>query len=169
MRRSHNGLHGSHWTASYRSSNPLLYEGAMVAKHRQEFSRNFCGSAAPETEPFLTLADPQQIDSKLLPNATARKPVASVRPGVTARHSLTALGSDGSPSFEPLLDLREASAVLGMHWKTLEAKARGHEVPAFKVGKRWRFRLSSLNSWLEHGINSNTTDHAVVTRQERCS
>ena len=69
--------------------------------------------------------------------------------------------------FEPLLDLQEAALVLGMHWKTLEIKARHREVPAFKVGKRWRFRLSSLNSWLEHGINSNTTDQAVVTGQEQ--
>lgn len=68
------------------------------------------------------------------------------------------------PTFEPLLDLQEAALVLGMHWKTLETKARHREVPAFKVGKRWRFRLSSLNSWLDHGINSNTTDRAAVTR-----
>ncbi len=70
-------------------------------------------------------------------------------------------------AFEPLLDLQEAAVILGMHWKTLEIKARHREVPAFKVGKRWRFRLSSLNSWLEHGINSNTTDHAALTRQEQ--
>ena len=105
-------------------------------------------------------------DLPLVPDA--RKPVASVRPSITARHSSFAASQPATP-FEPLLDLHEAATVLGMHWKTLEAKARGHEVPAFKVGKRWRFRLSSLNSWLEHGINSNTTDHAVVTRQERCS
>ena len=70
-------------------------------------------------------------------------------------------------AFEPLLDLQEAASILGMHWKTLEIKARHREVPAFKVGKRWRFRLSSLNSWLEHGINSNTTDHAALTGQEQ--
>jgi excisionase family DNA binding protein len=72
-----------------------------------------------------------------------------------------------TPTFEPLLDLHEAATVLGMHWKTLESKARQHEVPAFKVGKRWRFRLSSLNSWLEKGLKSNTTDRAAVTRQEQ--
>jgi len=71
--------------------------------------------------------------------------------------------------FEPLLDLHEAAQVLGMHWKTLEGKARQHEVPAFKVGKRWRFRLSSLNNWLENGIKSNVTDQAVVTGQEQHS
>jgi excisionase family DNA binding protein len=72
-------------------------------------------------------------------------------------------------AFEPLMDLQEAALVLGMHWKTLEGKARHREVPAFKVGKRWRFRLSSLNSWLDHGINSNTTDQAAVTGQEHHS
>ena len=72
-------------------------------------------------------------------------------------------------TFEPLLDLHEAASVLGMHWKTLEGKARDKQVPAFKVGKRWRFRLSSLNVWLERGINSNTTDHAVLTGQEQHS
>ena len=71
-----------------------------------------------------------------------------------------------SAVFEPLLDLHEAASVLGMHWKTLEGKARHREVPAFKVGKRWRFRLSSLNNWLETGLKSNTTDQAVVTGQE---
>ena len=72
-----------------------------------------------------------------------------------------------SPGFESHLDLHEAATVLGMHWKTLEGKARQHEVPAFKVGKRWRFRLSSLNNWLEAGLKLNTTDRADVTRQEQ--
>jgi excisionase family DNA binding protein len=80
------------------------------------------------------------------------------------------IARQSSPSnFEPLLDLHEAATVLGMHWKTLEGKARHKEVPAFKVGKRWRFRLSSLNHWLENGIKSNTTDHAVLTGQEQHS
>ena len=70
-------------------------------------------------------------------------------------------------SFEPLLNLREAAAILGMHWKTLEGMARGRKVPAVKVGKRWKFRLSSLNMWLEKELNSETTDHAVLTGQEQ--
>jgi excisionase family DNA binding protein len=69
--------------------------------------------------------------------------------------------------FEPLLNLEEAAAVLGMHWKTLEGMARGGKVPAFKVGKRWKFRLTSLNRWLEDGLHSTTTDHAVLTGEEQ--
>lgn len=70
-------------------------------------------------------------------------------------------------AFEPPLDLHEAASILGMHYKTLEKKARNREIPAMKVGKRWRFRLSSLNSWLETGLKLNTTDRADVTGQER--
>ncbi len=68
-------------------------------------------------------------------------------------------------AFEELLDLRQAASLLGMHWKTLETMARDHKVPALKLGKR-RFRVSALNSWLEHRINSNTTNHAALTGQE---
>jgi excisionase family DNA binding protein len=68
--------------------------------------------------------------------------------------------------FESLLNLQEAALLLGMHPKTLEAMARGGRIPAMKVGKRWRFRVSSLNAWLEHGLNSITTNHAVLTGQE---
>ena len=69
-------------------------------------------------------------------------------------------------AFEELLDLREAASLLGMHWKTLQSMARGRRIPALKVGKRWRFRVSALNSWLEHGINSNTTNHADLTGKD---
>lgn len=70
-------------------------------------------------------------------------------------------------TFEVLLNLQEAAAILGLHWKTLEAMARNHKVPALKVGKRWRFRLSSLNAWLENELNSSTTIHAAVTGEEQ--
>ena len=75
-----------------------------------------------------------------------------------------------SPSFERLLDLHEAAAILGMHWKTLEGMARNRKVPSVKVGKRWKFRLSSLNTWLEDELNSTTTtNRAVLTGEEQHS
>ena len=69
--------------------------------------------------------------------------------------------------FEPLLNLDAAAAVLGMHWKTLERMARNRKVPALKVGKRWKFRLTSLNGWLEDGLNSTTTNRAVIAEEEQ--
>lgn len=56
------------------------------------------------------------------------------------------------PAFERLLNLQEAAALLEMHWKTLESMARKGAVPAFRVGRRWRFRASLLNQWLEKGL-----------------
>jgi excisionase family DNA binding protein len=66
-----------------------------------------------------------------------------------------------------LLNLKEAAAILKMHWKTLEGRARNRKVPALKVGKRWKFRLTSLNTWLENELNSTTTDYAVLTGEEQ--
>jgi len=60
----------------------------------------------------------------------------------------------GSPSlaegrFEPLLDTEETARLLRMHPRTLRTKARNREIPAIQVGRRWRFRVSVLNHWLE--------------------
>jgi excisionase family DNA binding protein len=50
--------------------------------------------------------------------------------------------------FEPLLDTEEAAKLLRMHPRTLRTKARRGSVPAVQVGKRWRFRASTLDRWL---------------------
>lgn len=47
--------------------------------------------------------------------------------------------------FEPLLDSREAAALLKIHHKTLERKARAGEVPAYRIAGKWRFRASELD------------------------
>jgi excisionase family DNA binding protein len=48
--------------------------------------------------------------------------------------------------FEPLLDTEEAARLLRMHPRTLRTKARRGSIPAVQVGKRWRFRASTLGS-----------------------
>ncbi|MBZ5686688.1 MAG: helix-turn-helix domain-containing protein [Acidobacteriia bacterium] len=35
-----------------------------------------------------------------------------------------------------------------MHPRTLRTKARRGSIPAVQVGKRWRFRASTLDRWL---------------------
>ena len=59
-------------------------------------------------------------------------------------------------SFETLLDLQGAASVLRIHPKTLEAMARNGEVPAIKLGRRWKFRLSALDGWLDNKLHSTT-------------
>ena len=59
--------------------------------------------------------------------------------------------------FEPLLDPKQASALLRVHQKTLVRLAREGRVPAIRVAKHWRFRASALNLWLagqETGVGS---------------
>jgi excisionase family DNA binding protein len=51
-------------------------------------------------------------------------------------------------NFEPLLDTEEAARLLRMHPRTLRSKARRGSIPAVQVGKRWRFRASTLDRWL---------------------
>jgi excisionase family DNA binding protein len=50
--------------------------------------------------------------------------------------------------FEPLLDSVEAAALLRIHPKTLQKKARRGVIPGHHIGKCWRFRVSDLNEWL---------------------
>jgi len=50
--------------------------------------------------------------------------------------------------FAPLLDTEEAARLLRMHPRTLRTKARRGSIPAVQIGKRWRFRASTLDRWL---------------------
>jgi excisionase family DNA binding protein len=56
--------------------------------------------------------------------------------------------------FEPLLDSVEAAALLRIHPKTLQKKARHGVIPGRHIGKCWRFRVSDLNEWLSHQENA---------------
>lgn len=51
--------------------------------------------------------------------------------------------------FEPLLDTEEAARLLRIHPKTLRRNARLGEIPATRIGRLWRFRVSVLNEWLD--------------------
>jgi excisionase family DNA binding protein len=55
--------------------------------------------------------------------------------------------------FEPLLDSKEAAALLKIDDKNLQAMARAGQVPALKIGKLWRFRASELDKWIRSKIS----------------
>lgn len=56
--------------------------------------------------------------------------------------------------FEPLLDSEAAAELLHVHPKTLIRLARGHAIPAMRIGKLWRFRASQLDAWLAEQAQS---------------
>ncbi len=68
--------------------------------------------------------------------------------------------------FEPLLDAVEAAKMLRMHPKTIQKLARNGEVVGVRVGRFWRFRVSSLNLFLElrTGKPTHSTDGTILRR-----
>jgi excisionase family DNA binding protein len=52
-------------------------------------------------------------------------------------------------TFERLLTDREAGALLGLHAKTVQKLARTGELPAYRLGRYWRYRLSDLEAWVK--------------------
>lgn len=52
-------------------------------------------------------------------------------------------------AFEPLLDSKEAAALLKIHPHTLKKLARNGEISAIQIGKLWRFRASALDEWVK--------------------
>jgi excisionase family DNA binding protein len=47
------------------------------------------------------------------------------------------------------MNLRQASQYLGVSTDTLYRYICDGEVPAFKLGSRWKFRKSVLDRWME--------------------
>jgi excisionase family DNA binding protein len=68
--------------------------------------------------------------------------------------------------FEPLVDSHEAAKLLGIHPKTLQRMARRGDVPAIRIGKFWRFRVSELDTWIASVVNS-TNDCTCRESQEK--
>jgi excisionase family DNA binding protein len=55
---------------------------------------------------------------------------------------------------EPLLTSSEVARILKVNPKVLERWAKAGDVPAFKVGKFWRYRASDLESWVGSQVHS---------------
>jgi excisionase family DNA binding protein len=48
-----------------------------------------------------------------------------------------------------VLNAKEAAEYLKAHVETVRRMARRGEIPAFKLGKDWRFHLDALRRWSE--------------------
>ena len=83
----------------------------------------------------------------------------------TSRKPVQGVSSDDLPC-EPLLDDKSAAQLLGgVHPKTLQRMARNGEVPAYRVGRFWRYRASELDDWL--GLKSTGRIARVVSIKEK--
>jgi excisionase family DNA binding protein len=75
-----------------------------------------------------------------LPRLTKRRSQAEMEMN-TRSHEV---GHPMQNSFEPLITVEAAAALLGIHPKTLERMARRGEAPALKIGRYWRFRATGF-------------------------
>ncbi len=48
-----------------------------------------------------------------------------------------------------ILNTKETAAYLKVHVETIRRMARNCEIPAFKIGKDWRFDKEVLRRWIE--------------------
>ncbi len=56
------------------------------------------------------------------------------------------------PTLEPLLDPRAVAALLGVHQNTVLKLARSGSLPAFRLGRHWRFRRCDIDAWLKSKV-----------------
>lgn len=50
---------------------------------------------------------------------------------------------------EPLLDSRQAAAILRVHPRTVQRLVHRGKIRAVHVGKLWRFKASALEEWID--------------------
>lgn len=55
---------------------------------------------------------------------------------------------------EAILTSTQVAEILGINSKVIERMARRGEVPAFKVGKYWRYRESDIEAWVGSKVQS---------------
>ena len=58
----------------------------------------------------------------------------------------------GAATLEPVVDSEEAASFLKINSKTLQRMARNGEVPGYRIGKLWKFRISDLDAWLRSKV-----------------
>lgn len=68
---------------------------------------------------------------------------------------------------DEILKARDAADLLGAHIETIRRMARKGDLPAFKVGKDWRFRKASLMKWIDQKSNLNKMPRLLVVDDER--
>lgn len=60
--------------------------------------------------------------------------------------------NNATPAFEPVIGIDELSELLGIPKKTIYLWCQNEdesEIPNIKLGKHLKFRLSSINNWLQ--------------------
>lgn len=54
-----------------------------------------------------------------------------------------------------LLSVKEMAERIRMHERTIYRLAKERKIPAFRIGKQWRFDLATLSDWLKKQVIDN--------------
>ena len=78
----------------------------------------------------------------------------------------------GMATENDFMNVAEAAALLGVHIQTLRKLARQKQIPAFKLGRDWRFRREALVQWadaqhLEDGDPTNGCSVLIIDDEEK--
>jgi len=60
----------------------------------------------------------------------------------------------GMPSIHRLVNATEAAQLLSCSPRTVKRMAEAGEIPAMRIGNRWRFSLTVLEKWCEERLSS---------------
>jgi excisionase family DNA binding protein len=71
------------------------------------------------------------------------------------------------PGEEQVLNAQEAAAYLGGHVETVRRLARKGDIPAYKMGKDWRFRRETLQQWAESHYRRQQDPLVLVVDDEK--
>jgi excisionase family DNA binding protein len=68
-----------------------------------------------------------------------------------------------------VMDIRQAAEYLGISGDTLYRYASEGFIPAFKLGNRWRFKKSLLDTWMDEksGMKAVTVPETVSPKQKK--
>jgi excisionase family DNA binding protein len=66
-----------------------------------------------------------------------------------------------------VMDIRQASEYLGISGDTLYRYASEGFVPAFKLGNRWRFKKTLLDSWMDEKSGVKPTQPVAVMPKQK--
>jgi excisionase family DNA binding protein len=67
-----------------------------------------------------------------------------------------------------VMNIRQASQYLGVSPDTLYKYVSEERIPAFKLGNRWKFKKSILDTWMENqSLNGDVARTRKLTRTAR--
>ena len=72
-----------------------------------------------------------------------------------------------APEVREVMDIRQASAYLAISPDSLYRYASEGTIPGFRLGNRWRFRKSRLDSWMDEQSGAGEKARPVRVREKK--